>query len=69
MQDELRYKYKIFFLKKRWLSGILYIFKSPKNTYDNGKDELGTYQFMSVHGNTITPKIGSYLGAYLLDSS
>ena len=54
MQDELRYKYKIFFLKKRWLSGILY--KSPKNTHDNGEDQLGTYQFMSVHGNTITPK-------------
>ena len=56
MQDELRYKYKIFFLKKRWLSGILYIFKSPKNTHDNGENQLGTYQFMSVHGNTITPK-------------
>lgn len=68
MQDELRNKYKIFFLKKRWLSGILYIFKSPKNTHDNGEDELGTYQFMSAWQYNHT-KIGSYLGAYLLDSS
>ena len=47
---------KYFFSKNVEFQAYVFIFKCPKNTHDNGENELGTYQFMSVHGNTITPK-------------